>query len=188
MNKGLYFLTFAAGVGAGILGTWRHFKKKYDLMAEKNRELYEAWRKEEPAAEPEPEKEETPEEAVKKIQQEKADRTEDIKEYVEMLNKVSYGKSSNGKKVHRGPYVIPPEDYDEFEDYDAIELVLYKDGVLADRELNIVKDATIKLGDFYNHFGEYEEDSVFVRNDIFHADYEILRDEQTYREALNSRN
>ena len=30
------------------------------------------------------------------------------------------------------------------------------------------------------HFGEYEDDSVFVRNDRLKCDYEILMDERTY--------
>ena len=34
--------------------------------------------------------------------------------------------------------------------------------------------------DSLTHFGEYEEDSVFVRNDNLKIDYEILRDEDDY--------
>ena len=34
--------------------------------------------------------------------------------------------------------------------------------------------------DFADHFGEYEDDSVFVRNNRLKCDYEILRDEGEY--------
>ena len=34
--------------------------------------------------------------------------------------------------------------------------------------------------DFSDHFGEYEEDSVFVKNDRLKCYYEILRDEDNY--------
>ena len=37
------------------------------------------------------------------------------------------------------------------------------------------------------HFGEYEDDSVFVRNDRLRCDYEILMDERTYSEAQKER-
>ena len=32
------------------------------------------------------------------------------------------------------------------------------------------------------HFGDYEEDSVFIRNDERGIDYEVLRDEDPYEE------
>ena len=33
------------------------------------------------------------------------------------------------------------------------------------------------------HFGEYEPDSVFVRNNDMRTDYEILQDERRYEDA-----
>ena len=40
--------------------------------------------------------------------------------------------------------------------------------------------------DSLNHFGEYEEDSVFVRNDSMATDYEILRDLRAYSDVVGS--
>ena len=42
------------------------------------------------------------------------------------------------------------------------------------------------LGDIEvaDHFGEYENDRVFVRDDRRQVDYEILRDERTFMEVL----
>ena len=40
--------------------------------------------------------------------------------------------------------------------------------------------------DSLNHFGEYEEDSVFVRNDIKKCDYEILLDESNYTGVIKN--
>ena len=40
--------------------------------------------------------------------------------------------------------------------------------------------------DSLNHFGEYEEDSVFVRNDIKKCDYEILLDESIYTGVIKN--
>ena len=39
------------------------------------------------------------------------------------------------------------------------------------------------VGDALDHFGEYEDDSVFVRNDRYKCNYEILKDVRTFEEA-----
>ena len=59
------------------------------------------------------------------------------------------------------------------------------DGVLAYSDTNErVEDiGELVCEDFAAHFGEYEEDSVFVRNDNLRMDIEILRDLRTYQES-----
>ena len=37
-----------------------------------------------------------------------------------------------------------------------------------------------------NHFGEYEDDSVFVRNDRLKRDYEILLDQRNYSDVVKT--
>ena len=79
-----------------------------------------------------------------------------------------------------GPYVIPPEEYDE-NDYETESLTYYADGVLTDMYDNIIEDVEDTVGtDSLTHFGEYEDDSVFVRNDERQIDYEILLDSDKY--------
>ena len=52
---------------------------------------------------------------------------------------------------------------------------------LADDDNNIIEDVDNIIGlDSLNHFGEYEADSVHVRNDKKKTDYEILLDEEKY--------
>ena len=58
---------------------------------------------------------------------------------------------------------------------DRIIGVIDENGVIIDEPKDIV-------GDALNHFGEYEEDSVFVRSDPKRCDYEILRDLRSYAE------
>ena len=46
---------------------------------------------------------------------------------------------------------------------------------------NIIEDVEGTVGtDSLTHFGEYEDDSVFVRNDEKQIDYEILLDSDKY--------
>lgn len=81
------------------------------------------------------------------------------------------------------PYVISPEDFGEFEDYEEISLVHYADGVLTDDMEEPIEDIEGTVGsDYFEHFGEYEEDSVYIRNDRLKCDYEILRDLSNYSE------
>lgn len=80
------------------------------------------------------------------------------------------------------PYVISPEDFNELDGYTPVSLTYFADGVLADEHGVIVDDVEEIIGDGLNHFGEWEDDSVFVRNDAKRCDYEILRDERTYEE------
>ena len=41
--------------------------------------------------------------------------------------------------------------------------------------------------DSLTHFGEYEDDSVFVRNDRLKVDYEILMDQRGYADVLREK-
>lgn len=80
------------------------------------------------------------------------------------------------------PYVISPDEFDDLDGYTPISLTYFADGVLADENGVIVDDVEEVVGDALSHFGEYEEDAVYVRNDAKRCDYEILTDEREYAE------
>ena len=66
-------------------------------------------------------------------------------------------------------------------------MTLYADGTLTDDNDEVLSEDEIEeiIGkDSLNHFGEYEEDSVFVRNDARKCDYEILKSLEDYAEVL----
>lgn len=82
------------------------------------------------------------------------------------------------------PYVISPDEVDEFGDYETIELIYYADGILADDGNEIIDDVEGTVGeDSLERFGEYEPDSVYVRNDKRKCDYVILLDERRYSDV-----
>ena len=112
-----------------------------------------------------------------------------IKEfYRNMISEQGYD-SKDGKGVEKpvkddAPYVITPEAFAEYEEYDTVSLTYYDDGVLADEDDNIIEDVEGMVGvDSLTHFGEYEDDSVYVRNDRYKCDYEILRDQRKYSDV-----
>ena len=85
------------------------------------------------------------------------------------------------------PYVISPEEFGEFEEYEKISLTYYADKVLADENDEEVDDVDEIVGEeSLNHFGEYEDDSVFVRNDRLKCDYEILLDQRNYSDVAKT--
>lgn len=84
------------------------------------------------------------------------------------------------------PEVIAPEESWE-QDYPTITLTYYEgDGVLTDDHDKIITNADELVGpDFAQHFGEYEEDSVYVRNSKLKVHYEILRDYGAYADRMS---
>lgn len=85
------------------------------------------------------------------------------------------------------PYVIAPEEFGEFGGYETVSLTYYKDKVLTDENDEIIDDVDDIVGlESLSHFGEYEDDSVFVRNDERKCDYEILLDPREYRDVVGS--
>ena len=83
-----------------------------------------------------------------------------------------------------GPYVITPEDFASSPPgYNCCPLDYYKDGVLADG-WGVQMDVEETIGEeALDHFGEYVDDVVYVRNERLELDYEVTRDPRTYKEA-----
>lgn len=83
------------------------------------------------------------------------------------------------QKIH----VISPDDFGDDTSYATISLTLYLDGIVTDEDDDPISHVEDIIGDALEHFGEYEEDSVFIRNDANHTYYEVLRDERNYSEV-----
>lgn len=186
MKKNLVYLAvFAAGAGIGVGATWQYFKTKYkhladeeiqsvkDVFLKKNRE----------------EKEEHDQNVSKLI---------DIKEELEKMNTIATNYNACSKpatenkeesKMDDEPYVIPPEEFGESEDdYEQVTLFYYADGYIADDDDEIFHHIDETIGaDAINHFGEYDDDAVYIRNDRLKTDYEILRSARDFKEVLKSR-
>lgn len=81
------------------------------------------------------------------------------------------------------PYVISPEAFaNEHSDFAKITLLYYEDNEVLEYEEyneNTDDDHFADIGsvigyDAINHFGEYETDAVFVRNEALGNDYEVI--------------
>lgn len=108
---------------------------------------------------------------------------EELNEYAEIIK--HYANEEGGAvEVVKDPYVISPYDFGEMDGYKTVSLTYYSDKILENEEHKIVTniDRLIGAGSL-NTFGEYEDDSVFVRNERLRTDFEILKDYRTYTEA-----
>ena len=186
-NKLEIFAVFTAGVAVGAASAWKFVKKKYEQIAQEEIDsVKESFSKKIPDAV----KKEDVMKPVAKV--DKTTEKPSIAEYAAILKKEGYDYSkSNASKAKepafKKPYVITPEEFGEFDEYEKISLTYYADQVLADENDEIMEDADIVVGlDSLSHFGEYEDDSVFVRNDRLKCDYEILLDQRDYREAIQN--
>ena len=186
-------LAFTVGVAAGALVTYilikKHFKKIADDEIDTMREYFQNKRAEEANA-----LEEEPDEAeVKEARDEHQEDKPNIREYASLIKKENYTNYSDTtadkkKEVDdvEKPYVITPEEFGEL-DYSTISLTYYSDGVLTYESDELVEDVDDIVGaDFAEHFGEYEDDSVFIRNDRMKTDFEILADKRNYSDVVET--
>lgn len=184
------FLIFAAGAVVGSAVTWKYIMSKYEVVEENyETEIEEAVEEVEPVVE---ENTEEPEPIAKPKDK------PDIFEYARKLQDMEYTNYSNVENDKEGattnvikhkeikePYVISPAEFGSLDDYDTISLNYYADGVLADDMDEVIDDVDGTVGyDALTRFGEYEDDSVFVRNEDLKVDYEILLDLRMYSDIV----
>ena len=200
MDKKSSLLAFMLGMAVGSAVTWQMIKDRYERRIEEDRksleEMYAAKLEEASAkvqpVEEEPEAETPPD--PKEIAEHAREKPE-IAEYARRLREEGYVNYAGGGSVVETkepsresvvdiPYVISPDEFGEMDGYEKISLTYFADGVLADEDNEPVDDVAEIVGDGLEHFGEYEEDSVFVRNDAKKCDYEILRDLRAFSDVL----
>lgn len=92
-----------------------------------------------------------------------------------------------GEGVDESPIVISPDEFGEFRDYDLVYLSYFDDGVLTDNWDREIGHSKQLVGtNFVNHFGDYDDNVVFVRNDRLKTYYEITRDYRTFESVKDT--
>ena len=194
-------LMFAVGAAIGSAVTWKVVKTKYERIAQEEIEsVKEAFEDRLTNLQEQVDDYATLDEAeewadrARRVswdeledldEEEEAEDTPDdtLNEYARLIDQ--YTKKEGGAEhMAKEPYVIAPYDFGEIDGYSQISLTYYSDGILEDEDGDIVKDVDELLGvGSLNTFGEYEDDSVFVRNEFLKTDFEILKDYRTYDQA-----
>ena len=179
-SKRWVLLAFIAGAGIGSVCTWQLLKRKYEQIAQEEIDSVKAAY--------------AARENVEKAGKSLLEGLQDgLKKYKSIIQKEGYTNYSRNVEEKKGdpfvekPYVISPEEFGEFEEYEKISLTYYADQVLTDENNEEVDDVEEIVGEeSLTHFGEYEDDSVFVRNDRLKCDYEILLDQRNYSDVTKT--
>ena len=173
-------IIFCGGVFIGGFLTWDFFKTKYEKIADEEiasvKETFDH-------REPRPDKNYKVEEALKGNDA-----------YINIIDSNSYRNYSNAEietdkkggtadMELKQPYVITPEQYEDNVDYTKVSLTWYNDEVLEDDWGNVLDPDDVIGSDALKTFGQYEKDSVFVRDDDEQIDYEVLLDTRSYKET-----
>lgn len=201
-------LIFVLGAAAGSLATWKLIEKKYKDIAQEEidsvKDTFSKMKKNEypdkledyPDFEEFDDSDDSDDVEEEPKPEQKIDRNNkpDIVEYAKILSETGYTNYAErqDKKEKKGvepvederPYVISPDEFGEKDGYENVTLTYYADGVLTDYFDNVISNVDEVVGfDSLDHFGEYEDDVVFVRNEKMETDYEILRDLRDFNES-----
>ena len=183
-------IAFVAGAAVGVAASWRVLDTKYKKLADKEiasvKELFYSKpveNNEEPDESEEEKFEQSPEEDF--TEEEKIEYTNIASSYTNYATKSVVEEEPNVEITDSEPYVISPVELGDC-DYDVIDLIYYEgDNTLTDEEDEIIDDVGDLIGwESLEHFGEYEDDSVCVRNDVRKVDYEVLLDVRKYSEVM----
>ena len=177
-------IIFALGVAAGSLVTWKIVEEKYKRIADEEIEsVIEHFKAK-------LDKDDIKKNGTKEHPKRSGDVpfTELVKmENEQLVKDLGYDVEDDAivktesVREYIKPYIISPEELGEFGNK-IRSLTYYADFVLADEDDYMISDPEAIIGDALEHFGEYEDDAVHVRDENIECDYEILKSEKTFSE------
>ena len=187
MKKKLFnIFMFTAGAAIGSLVTWRIMKSRSEAYVQEEIDNFvEEWKSrghnanvssEDNTCEPNEEYDEDDAE----------DCDDEVREYHQIAQK--YGGEGVGEidfPMVNGPVVITPDEFGDgnFE-HSLICLTYYSDGVLANDWYETF-DVEDTIGEeSLEHFGDYAEGVVHVRNEQNAADYEVVLDPRAFAKVM----
>lgn len=205
-RKALNVFLVAIGAAIGSVVTWKIVKTKYEQIAQEEidsvKEEYRIlMQKDKSVNEPtEEEFEDNSDECMDDEEDVFEPSKETIFEYHNLTSAYrsseNYADEENDQEggsgdsdeapYINGPYVISPDDFRcSPPGYNAQALDYYADGVLADG-WGVKMDIEETIGyESLDHFGDYVDDIVYVRNDRTEVDYEITKDPRTYADSVS---
>lgn len=189
---------FAAGALAGAAVAARAVRDKYQQEAEEEiaemRDYYRELRKN--AKTPDEDKmvveENTKEEKEENTKDEYDEIVKGYTNYTQYLSKAAAKyfdtetkenkKEEKEERTNYEPFIIDVEEFGEDPTYDTATLTYYKDKVLTN-DLDDVIDYSVAGEENLKIFDEHPDcKAIYVRDDIYMVDYEIIRDPYQYDE------
>lgn len=206
MNKNALY--FAAGAIAGALGAWYFAKNKYEKIAREEIQCVtdafsERLEKLARNSMNDPNVRPTPEELEKEATK-PGDRN--IIDYASVLAKQGYTDYTKFSKdeeeqtedsdatdisndTAEGPVIICPDDYGEIAHYERLSWIYFADRVLTDDDYSLITNYEKWIGaGALEHFGDYEDDAIHVRNDKLKCYIEVVFDSRLYACVVAEKN
>lgn len=186
---------FAAGALAGAAVAARAVRDKYQQEAEEEiaemREYYRELRKENVEKYP-VQSEEVEAEKEENTKDEYDEIVKGYTNYTQYLSKAAAKyfdtetkenkKEEKEERTNYDPFIIDVEEFGEDPTYDTATLTYYKDKVLTN-DLDDVIDYSVAGEENLKIFDEHPDcKAIYVRDDIYMVDYEIIRDPYQYDE------
>lgn len=199
-NKTLFAFILGAAAGAGItyLCVKSHYEEVANKEIEETREYYRQLENELEEEYSEKIASDLEEKVVKngpivdifgKNEAKKPENDPDDQEkYDKIIEKLNYGQFYKGENEEAPiekrdkPYEISDEDWDENNGYSKVWLSFYEDDeVFTDDCDNVVDNGIDLIGENnLTEFGNYEENTLYVRNDKFGTDYMVTLEHTSY--------
>ena len=118
---------------------------------------------------------------LKDIQIKDEPKTEKEHTNYSQITKMYMSKDEYQTPMYDDPFVIDPSEFGENPEYDTETLTYFADGVLVDDVDDVIEEPDIVVGlENLKVFEEFGATTVYVRNDIYKTDYEIIRDDWNY--------
>lgn len=118
---------------------------------------------------------------LKDIQIKDEPKTEKEHTNYSQITKMYMSKDEFQAPMYDDPFVIDPSEFGENPEYDTETLTYFADGVLVDDVDDVIEEPDIVVGlENLKIFEEFGATTVYVRNDIYKTDYEIIRDDWNY--------
>lgn len=179
MKKGLaYVATFAVGAAVGYLFANAQLQKKYDsITKEEVASIKASFKKYQNLDTPKQE------ETTAKVRE----------KYETLINDLGYADVPVPVKEAEDEthVIITEEAFGELEDYESLSLIYLTDGVLVDDDYSRMTEEEIESAignvDLDAFAADDTVDAMYVKNTQLKIAYEIIKDDQSYAELLESR-
>ena len=187
MSKLSSVMIFTVGAAIGSVITWKLLETKYEKIVQEEidsvKEVFA--RSYESNTDEEEGVEEDESEPVKVATVLHQAEKPDITDYAAMTRDLGYTEKKEETELDKSkPYVIDPNDFGMEDDYNTESRLYHTDKFITDENFNLVNDIEDTIGfECLNTFGQYEEDAVYVRNELLKTDYEILRVDTAYEDV-----
>lgn len=205
MNKNAVY--FVAGAALGAVSAWFYAKQKYEKLAQEEIQCVtdafsERLEKLARNSMQDPDVRPTPEQLEKEATK-PGDRN--IIDYAAVLSKqgyTDYTKFSRDEEeppetddseisddTTDGPVIICPDDYGEIPNYEQLSWIYFADHILTDDDYSIITNYEKWIGaGALQHFGDYEDDAIHVRNDKLKCYIEVVIDSRLYASVVAEKN